>query len=243
MRLHTNDLWVLQELEDVDMYVEDRRRKGKLIFVYDYVSQFILQAKFFFLIESNADTISLFDKLWRYGIPKTVLIETERMLGENWLQVAHVLGIQVWKTEEKRVDLDTGSIKEQWGEKIKTLTIKKYRNFKEFRKHVNGLILEWNQQNREGREKNSRLQEYDKQLCRHIFLEREVLRESYLIKYKSFVTAKGNIQVLHRIYQVPEQYKGKWIEIRVSLIYKQEIYIYDETRNLLIHRCPLVAQL
>lgn len=242
MQLQTNDLWMIQESETLNIYIGDRKRRGKLILAYDYASQFILNAQFCFITELATGGIHLLNELWRYGIPSSVQIDIDAPQASYRKQAAQVLGIHIITGKEEENYFETSMLKEHWKQRLDWIQVQKYKSLQEFKQEIDRLVFQWNQESSFLEPGISRATQYDRHIKNHIFMGKEVLRQSQLLPCKGKVTDEGTVQVFHRHYEVPEEYYGQQLKFYISLEQKQEVYILDEISHFVLHSCPLVSQ-
>lgn len=239
MAINTNELWVIHEFETCFIHLGARSRRGKLILIYDYGSQFILDAQICFVTEPVISNVNIMHYLWRYGIPDAIWLSNYQLQKENWNSITNGLGIKVVLDTEIKAQMKSIRLIHTWQKKLKLLSTKRFQDLQELKETLVNHINWWNYQS-ERKEINAPAAIFLGNVRNHIFIEKRVLGESYLIKFIGNVTEAGTVQVLHRLYQVPDDYLGKQIMFRMSALQKQEIYIYDENINQLIHRCPFV---
>lgn len=242
MAIHTNELWVIHEFETSFIHLGVRSRRGKLILIFDYGSQFILDAQICFVTKHMINNVNLMSYLWRYGIPESIWLSNYELQRENWNRITNGLGIKVVLDTEIKAQMKSVHLIDTLQDKLKLLSMKKFQNLHELKEILVNHINRWNYQS-ERKEINAPADIFFANIRNHIFIEKRVLSESYLIKFLGNVTEAGMVQVLHRLYQVPDDYLGQQIMFRRSALQNQEIYIYDESINQLMYRCPFVKMI
>lgn len=254
MNLCSNELWVVQEISPFMIQLEARERRGKLLFVYDFVSRFILHAKFYFLPDKVNYNIDICRVLWKYGIPNNLLLPEDGCKEQVSNVFAGMLGIHCmvrggnqvrnYMQEQPLDDVNhIGQLDKELEQSLFLLMENKYLDFNEFQNRVERAVASWNYSVHGDAVIYTPAERFQKDVQQHIFLEKQTLSECCVMRCQGMVTKGGTVQVLHRIYQVPEKFAGVVVQFYVSTMQKDEIYIFDESNRRLLYRCPLLKLL
>lgn len=249
MKLHTNDLWILQELDYSYIQLGERCRRVKLTLSYDYASQFILDAEIYFLREAKVTGMELYRKIHKYGIPNTILLVNQEYSNRLADKMKNPLGIQIIsddvfkmaggeKFNEQLSALEEFCrCKRKVEQHFRCIGERKYRNYKELYKAVRQQAVRWNY--RVGMTV-SPFAHYQNSRNDHIYIDEQVLGQCYLYKCEDTVSSQNTLKILQKRYQTPRYTSGKTITFYVSLIQRNEIYIYDEEKKEIQYCCPLI---
>lgn len=254
MNLCSNELWVVQEINPFTIPLEARNRKGKLIFVYDLVSRFILHTQFYFLSDAGNYNMDVFSALWKYGIPNYLLFPEADCKNQVFNGFVNMLGIQCIVRDKKQTreymlerfhEDESGMVhmEKKWRESLQWLGEMKYRDFNEFQKNMERAVMRWNYSMQKDTALYTPAQRFQLDVRQHVFLDKQTLAECCITRYKGMVTKDGTVQMLHRVYRVPEEFEGEMIQFYGSAMQKDEIYIFDESRKRLLYRCPFLKLL
>lgn len=191
---YTNDLWVIQEVLSSNIQFLQSERSVKIVFVYDYVSQFIFDARIYVeggILEVEETVLELAEQ---FGLPKMVMIGKNKKgkghekngvmdeissLEKEMERLYWYLGIAV--VDEVRSTVQEGLQKFVWECEKEFAGIDTYgfEDLEELRNIVGLLIQDWN----EGRERRldgkAPVWRFWRELYNHVYLEKGTLWEGY----------------------------------------------------------------
>ena len=251
MKLYSNMLWVMQEITPFSIQLGARNRNGKLVYVYDLVSQFILCSQVCFLSNVNSNYVEIFGAMWRYGIPECIALPDSKCKNVRLRELEEILGIVCVdrNAADKKVksliscDIlnEVGKFEQKCKESFCYIMKEKFDDLQELRGRIRRMILKWNNEKQSENGRYSPEEQYHQDIQHHIFLEKDTLAECCVMQCVEKVE-DGTVRVLHRLYRVPKQFHGETLTFYVSRIQKDEIYILDKERRRVLYRCPLVGE-
>lgn len=245
MNLQTNQLWVVQEILRIEVQFFERKRRGKLLLIYDYMSSFILCAQFYFAECIKCGKKQLFECFEKYGIPEKIMASNEKVERKFERKLVEELkfsfGISIVDEVGELYQGKCEEFTKAWNEEVEWIQKKTFRDVGEFYTEMDEFVHKWNWEHGMDREEGVvPIERFYQGLRGHVFMEKQALLETSLYDEQQKVSEEGTVQVFERVYKVPEEYVGEWITFWISPVEKKEVYIYDEERRRVLHRCPCV---
>lgn len=188
---YTNDLWVIQEVLSEDIQFSHGEYQVNMIFTYDYISQFILDARIYIgegILNVEGMILELAEQ---FGLPEAVMIRS-RCEGERKKRIVNLMcgrdAVErlAWYLDIDIVDEVKSSIQNRieelsfgWEKAFSKIVFGKWRDLEELLDRTGGMIQDWNQAREKKQRKKAPVWKFWRELYNHVYLEKEMLWKGY----------------------------------------------------------------
>ncbi|HZK70155.1 MAG TPA: DDE-type integrase/transposase/recombinase [Clostridia bacterium] len=236
-----NDCWQADTTVGPVIVVNSHKKQTYLIDFIDDASRILVHGEFFFA-DNAINMQTVFKKaIMKYGIPKRLFVDNGCSYQNNQLNwICAELGIvkihskPYYPQGKAKIERSHRTVKDKW---MHAIDWNAYHSLEELNKDFDKFLADEYTNIIHSSLGMTPKERYLKDFDRIKFLEPEVLEERFLHRITRKVTPTATISLFNTIYEVPQQYIGRNINLRFYPENMEEVYLYEDLSGKRLHVC------